>query len=93
MVTTRDLRPCHEAALAACHACFPEVASGKFFLRAKLIQQLLQAATTSSRPAASSAIVTQRVGLAPARISVIENLLPPRFERLGAAVLHAPDPP
>jgi glycosyltransferase involved in cell wall biosynthesis len=86
MVTTRDLRPCHEAAPAACQACFPEVASGKFFLRATLIQQLLQAADHIVSPSRFLRDRHAAWGLAPTRISVIENLLPPRFERLRAAV-------
>ena len=59
MVKTADLRPCHEATPAECHACFPDIASGKFFVRARSIQQWLgRGRSARFRRAASCATVT-----------------------------------
>lgn len=85
MVKTGDLRLCHEATPAECHACFPDLASGKFFLRARSIQQRLTAADRLVSP--SHFLRDRHVawGIPRDRISVIENPLPPEFEGLAAA--------
>jgi glycosyltransferase involved in cell wall biosynthesis len=88
MVKTGDLRPCHDATPAECHACFPSIGSGKFFLRAKSVRQRLGAADRLVSP--SRFLRDRHVGwgVAADRISVIENPMPPQFEALPLGPLR-----
>jgi glycosyltransferase involved in cell wall biosynthesis len=86
MVKTADLRLCHEAAPADCHACFPDVASGKFFVRARSIQQWLASADRLVSPSRFLRDRHVAWGVHRDRISVIENPLPPEFEDLPATL-------
>lgn len=43
MVKTQTLKPCYESSPAECHACFPHLASGKFFLRNQMAREYLAA--------------------------------------------------
>jgi glycosyltransferase involved in cell wall biosynthesis len=82
MVKTGDFRLCHEATPAECHACFPAVGSGKFFLRAKSIRQRLEAADRLVSPSRFLRDRHAAWGVPADRISVIENPMPPQFEVL-----------
>lgn len=94
MVKTADLRLCHEAAPAECHTCFPGIASGKFFVRARSIQQWLASADRLVSPSRFLRDRHVAWGLPAERISVIENPLPLEFECLLAATVaeRHPDP-
>ena len=85
MVKTGDLRQCHEATPAECHACFPDVTSGKFFVRARSIQQWLSAADRLVSPSRFLRDRHVAWGIPADRISVIENPLPVELECLPAA--------
>lgn len=85
MVTSGEQRLCHEAAPADCHACFPDLASGKFFLRARSIQQRLAGVDQFIAPSRFLADRHVAWGLPAARLRVIDNTLPPRVECLQAA--------
>jgi glycosyltransferase involved in cell wall biosynthesis len=82
MVKKPSLRLCYAASSAECATCFPEVSSGKFFLRERLIKQMIGDLDVMVSP---SQFLRDRYvdwGLDPRRIEVVENLLPPAF---GAA--------
>ncbi len=79
MVKTNSLRLCYAASSAECSSCFPEISSGKFFLREKLIKSLSSCVDKFISP---SRFLKERYtfwGLAAERIQVTENLLPPNF--------------
>jgi glycosyltransferase involved in cell wall biosynthesis len=81
MVKTGSLRLCHTASPAECSACFPEVSSGKFFLRERLIKQLISSVDAFVAP---SHFLRDRYiawGLRAEKIDPIENLLPPAFSQ------------
>lgn len=80
MVKTTSLGLCHEASPAECHACFPEFTAGRFFLREKLIGHLLQDVDRLISPSRFLRDRYASWGVDPARISVVENLLPPQFD-------------
>lgn len=67
---------CHRADAHACAGCFPDRAASSFLLREKSLQTLLGAVTAFVAPSAFLADRYAQWGIAPDRMSVIENLLP-----------------
>jgi glycosyltransferase involved in cell wall biosynthesis len=83
MVKPGTLHLCHEASPAECHACFTEFTAGQFFLREMLIKQLLDDVDGFVSPSRFLRDRHVSWGIDSARIRVIENLLPPRFDVNG----------
>lgn len=84
MVKKNDLRLCHASSPAECSSCFPEISSGKFFLRNELIKQLLGSVDELIAPSAFLRDRYAAWGADPPRLTVIENLMPPWFESVPA---------
>jgi len=83
MVKANSLRLCHASSPAECSSCFPEISSGKFFLREMLIKQLV--AHVDGLVSPSNFLRDRYIawGVAPKRIRTIENLLPLGFPQGG----------
>jgi len=67
---------CRRADAHACAACFPNRAASSFLLRERSLQTLFNAFDVFVAPSAFLADRYAQWGIAPNRISVIENLLP-----------------
>jgi len=91
MVKTRTFRPCHVSSPAECHACFPERPAAQFFARGHLLRHLLDRADALISPSAFLRDRHVAWGIPQDRITVIENLLPPAFERAIAPPQAASD--
>jgi len=75
MVKTAGRGLCHAASPAECHACFPQVPSGHFFLRQQGVLRALNALDGLISPSRFLAARYLDFGIDPGRMHVIENLI------------------
>ena len=76
MVTRPDDQLCYEATPLRCHQCFPDTGPGDFFLRRLYIDAFLAMVDHVVVPSHFLAQRLAALGLAPPRLSVIENVIP-----------------
>ena len=75
MVTKGHESLCHEASPARCNQCFPAIGPADFFLRRLYIDGFLAMVDHFIAPSAFLARRLAALGIAPQRISVIENII------------------
>lgn len=71
-----NMRLCRSSSSAECNACYPDISSGKFFLRKKLIEESLKSVDHFISPSYFLKDRYVEWGVDEEKISVIENLLP-----------------
>jgi glycosyltransferase involved in cell wall biosynthesis len=77
MVTTGDYALCYEAGPQPCHRCFPDIDASDFFLRRRYIELFFDLVDHFVCPSAFLAGRYADWGIAPARLTVIENITAP----------------
>jgi len=77
MVKTGDFALCHESGPQACHRCFPAIDASDFFLRRRYIELFFDLVDHFICPSAFLAGRYADWGIAPSRLSVIENITAP----------------
>lgn len=75
MITRPDRKLCFEASTHDCAACFPDVAKEDFFLRRRYIQAFFESVDHFLSPSAFLAERYVAWGIAPQKISVLENVV------------------
>lgn len=93
MVTRGDLHLCRRASDARCAACFPDIAPSDFFLRRRYVQGFFDLVDQFTAPSAFLAQRYVQWGLPEARMTVLDNLIPPAGKATttqvaGASVLR-----